>query len=344
MGFLDKVKDTISGAINSTPLIKATMLGPRAVGKTSVMASIFSNTKEEIAGTAIYFRPQAACAGKLNAKKLQLMDVINKRENLTDKPKTGTIEATNTVTSFDFEMGIKGRTKTLDISIKDFPGEYLDSRPDEVSTFIADSHIVMIAIDTPYLMEENGIYNEEKNEVAHTVSFFKNHKESLKNKFILLVPLKCERYFHDKRIDEVSLQVTKVYGELVSFCHENNIACAITPIQTLGGVEFDNFVDNNNAFSKLTKLSSYRFCSDKPEYLPMFCVQPLYYLLTYVANYYEWSTAQPKGFFDKLKDSMTAFLKNDDEFLHEIKKLSMKAMVGKHGYTIVNANTILNIK
>ncbi len=344
MGFLDKVKDKIGGAISNTPLVKATMLGPRAVGKTSVMASIFSDTKEEIAGTQLYFRPQASCAGVLNAKKLQLMDVINRRENLTDKPKAGAIEATNVVTSFDFEMGMKGREKTIDISIKDFPCEYLDSQPEEVSKYIAESHIVMIAIDTPYLMEDDGIYNEEKNEVNHVVSFFKNHTDSLTNKFVLLVPLKCERYFHDRTIEEVSSRISIAYCELISFCKENNIACAITPIQTLGGVEFDKFVDNTSAFSKLTKLSSYRFYGDKPEYQPMFCVQPLYYLLTYVANFYEWNKAQQKGFFDRLKDSMTSFLKDDDEFLHEIKKLSMKANVDKFGYTIVNTNTILNIK
>jgi hypothetical protein len=241
-------------------------------------------------------------------------------------------------------MGIKGREKTIDISIKDFPGEYLDTQSEEVSNYIAESHIVMIAIDTPYLMEDDGIYNEEKNEVNHVVSFFKDHKKSLKNKFVLLVPLKCEKYFHDNSIDEVSSRIVIAYSELISFCEGNNIACAITPIQTLGGVEFDKFVDNNNAISQLTKLSSYRFYGDNPKYQPMFCVQPLYYLLTYVANFYEWNKAQPKDFFDRLMDSVTSFLKDDDEFLHEIKKLSMKANVGKFGYTIVKSNTILNIK
>lgn len=59
-------------------------------------------------------------------------------------------------------MGLKDRSKSINISIKDFPGEYLDSKPEEVSNFIEESHIVMIAVDTPYLMEENGKYNEEK--------------------------------------------------------------------------------------------------------------------------------------------------------------------------------------
>lgn len=344
MSVFDKFKDIISSKIADVPTIKATMLGPRAVGKTSVMASIFSDSRDEIAGTKLYFRPQKDTASVLTSKKLQLMDVIVKRESIADKPNAGAIEASNTVTSFNFEMGILGREKSVNISITDFPGEYLNSQPQMVSDFIAESHIVMIAIDTPYLMEEDGKYNEEKNDVSKVISFITKHSESIKDKMILLVPLKCERYFHDKRIGEVASRVKIVYNELLSFCGKNNIACAITPIQTLGGVEFDKFVDNNNVLSNLTKLSTYRFYGDNPKYTPMFCVQPLYYLLTYVANCYEWRNAQQNGFFGKLKGSLLSMLKDDVDFLHEIKKLSSKVITEGNGYYIEKFNTILNLK
>lgn len=344
MGIFDRLKDAVGKAVVTVPTIKATMLGPRAVGKTSIMASIFSDSRKEVAGTRLCFIPQESCASVLSLKKAKLQDIIIKRKEFADKPDTGAIEASSTVTSFDFDMGLKDRLKSISISIKDFPGEYLDSKPEEVSEFIEESHIVMIAIDTPYLMEEEGRYNEEKNEVDHVISFFKNHTKSLKNKFILLVPLKCERYFHDGKIDEVSSKVEDIYSDLIEFCKENNIACAVTPIQTLGGVEFDRFINNKNTLSTLTKLSSYRFYGTPPEYQPVFCVQPLYYLLTYVANYYEWSKGQPKGFLDKLKGSLTSFLKDDDEFLHEIKILSSKIKLDDFGYRILNNNTILNIK
>lgn len=344
MGVLDKVKDIISSKIADVPTIKATMLGPRAVGKTSVMASIFSDSREEIAGTKLYFRPQKDTSAVLTSKKLQLMNVIIKKESMADKPNTGAIEASNTVTPFDFEMGILGREKSVNISITDFPGEYLNSQPKMVSDFISGSHIVMIAIDTPYLMEEDGKYNEEKNDVSKVISFIVKHSESVKDKMILLVPLKCERYFHDNRIGEVASRMKIVYDELLSFCDKNNIACAITPIQTLGGVEFDKFVDNNNALSNLTKLSTYRFYGDNPKYTPMFCVQPLYYLLTYVANCYEWNNAQNTGFFSKLKGSLLSILKDDEDFFYEIKKLSSKVITEENGYCIAKFNTILNLK
>lgn len=344
MGIFDKIKDTIGSVVSTVPTIKATMLGPRAVGKTSIMASIFSDSRKEVAGTKLCFIPQESCANVLNLKKAKLQDIIIKRKEFADRPNTGAIEASSTVTSLDFDMGLKDRAKSINISIKDFPGEYLDSKPEEVSEFIDESHIVMIAIDTPYLIEDHGKYNEEKNEVYQVVSFFMNHSKSLTNKLVLLIPLKCERYFHDGVIDEVTDRVQDVYSTLIDFCKANNIACAVTPIQTLGGVEFDRFIDNSSSVSALSKLSSYRFYGAAPEYMPMFCVQPLYYLLTYVANYYEWSKGQPKGFFDKLKGSLTSFLKDDDEFLHEIKKLSSKMKVDDFGYRIINNNTILNIK
>lgn len=344
MGILDKIKDTISNSLGSTPTIKATMLGPRAVGKTSIMASIFSASRDEIAGTKLFFRPEKNTENTLSSKKLQLMNVIEKRGSLDDTPNTGAIKASSAIEPFKFEMGILGRERSVDIVITDYPGEYLDSQPKVVSDFIEESHIVMVAIDTPYLMEENGKYNEEKNKVSRVVKFFTKHSKSIKDKMILLVPLKSELYFHEDRIEDVASRVKEVYKELIELCKKNNIACAVTPIKTLGGVEFNKFVDCNIPHSDLKKLSTYKFYGNNPQYEPMYCVQPLYYLLTYVANFYEWSQTQDAGFFEKLKNSLLSFLKDDDEFFHEIKKLSSKVMVDKKGYYIIENNTILNIK
>ncbi len=344
MEILGKLKDAISKKIADVPTIKATMLGPRAVGKTSIMASIFSDARDQIAGTSLYFHPLGETGTTLINKKRQLMDVIEKKKSCDDKPNTGAIEASNAVAPFEFEMGILRREKSVNIVITDYPGEYLTSQSKVVSDFIAESHIVMVAIDTPYLMEEGGRYNEEKNEVKKVISFFTEHSEAIKNKMILLVPLKCELYFHEKRIDDVTSRVNEVYADLKVFCEKNNIACVVTPIQTLGGVEFDKFVDCNVAYSNLTKLSTYSFYGENPKYLPMFCVQPLYYLLTYVANFYEWNKTQDVGIWGKIKGSLLSMLKDDDEFLHEIKKLSAKAETDNFGYSILVNNTILNIK
>lgn len=336
------VKDIVGDKVKPIPVIKATMMGPRGVGKTSVMASIFSDTKESVAGTKLYFRPSEVSSSELINKRMALMNMFEKRVNPTDAPQTGAISATNTVSSFGFEMGFAGRKKTVDIEIKDFPGEYLVSKPQEVSDFIAESHVVMIAIDTPYLMEDGGLYNEEKNDIKRVEGFLMQNADVLKNKMILLIPLKSERYFHDNRMEEVSNAVKSAYSNLIGFCKTCNVACAITPIQTLGGVEFDCF-ESNNALDSVSKLSKYRFYKTKPEYQPLFCVQPLYYLLTYIGCYYEWSTLQPQTIVDKLRNSIVSLLKDNDEFFIEIRDMSKNIVVGKFGYTVITKNEIFNL-
>ena len=156
MSFLNKIKDKIGGTIGSTPTLNVTMMGPRAVGKTSLMASIFSEARDTVADAGIYFRPKAETSGELIRKKLLLQNIITNRKDIQDTPKTGAIEATSVESTFSFEMGKSGRAHTVDINIKDFPGEFLTSEPEKVSQFICDSNVIMVAIDTPYLMEEDG--------------------------------------------------------------------------------------------------------------------------------------------------------------------------------------------
>ena len=67
----------------------------------------------------------------------------------------------------------------------------------------------------------------------------------------------------------------------------------------------------------------------------------MYYLLVYVANYYAWSSQQSSSAWEGFKNSFYSFLKNDKDFLVEIKKLSKNMLIDKMGYKILHTNTIL---
>lgn len=343
MKILNAIKDKLGGVLSEVPTLKVTMMGPRAVGKTSLMASIFSETRDTVAGAGIYFRPSIETSAVLISKKLQLQNIFSTRKSIQDKPQTGAIDATSEESTFSFEMGKVGRAHTVNINIKDFPGEYLSSRPEKVEEFVIESNVIMVAIDSPYLIEEDGKYNEMKNEVQLVTSFLKKNRDVIKDKMILLVPLKSERYFHDNRLEELNRKVKSAYADLIALCREYNIACAITPIQTLGHVEFDEFVDNNMALGGITKIAKYRFYGENPKFAPMFCVQPLYYLLTYVANQYEWITNQPTDIFERIRNTFVSYLKDDSEFFHEIKKMGKNIIHNQNGYELVVTNTIFNI-
>ncbi len=341
MSIFKKLGDAVADYLGSTPIIKVMMMGPRAVGKTSIMASIFSESKDKISGTEIYFRAVDETIKDLSDKRKDLMYVITKQKDFTEKPQTGAIKASPIPTIFKFEMGVKEHSKTIDVEITDFPGEYLRDEKDIVTNYIKESNVIMIAIDTPYLMEEGGIYNEEKNKVSEVTNFFL-HNPEFKNKLVLLVPLKCELYFHNNTIDKVTQEVEKAYVKLIEICKNNHNAVVVTPIQTLGGVEFNSFIDNTG-LAPITKLSTYRYWGNPPKYAPMFCVQPLYYVMSYIANYYEWSKAQPKRLMDRISDSIASIFKDDSEFFHGIKNMSLNAMVDINGYKILQTNNILKI-
>ena len=104
----------------------------------------------------------------------------------------------------------------------------------------------------------------------------------------------------------------------------------------------DGLVCGGNTLKGFAVAGSDRiFVGADAEYKPLFCVQPMYYLLVYVANYYAWSSQQYSNAWEGFKNSLYSFLKNDKDFLAEIKKLSKNMLIDKMGYKILHANTIL---
>lgn len=317
-----------------TPTLRICMLGPRAVGKTTVLTSVFADTQDDLAGTGLFFRykPGSESAKLGNYKHLLQMCI--------EKGKSNELPATGDISQFDFEVGYSSQVKT-NVLVKDYPGEYVTDEPKQhfVTEFLSESHVVLIAIDTPYLMEDDGKYNSEKNKPETVTSFVKNNPNSFANKLILLVPLKCERYAHDKRIDEVSKRVKEVYSELITFCKENNVACVVAPIHTLGGIEFDT-MKNNDDLAGISMIPQYRMYATDPKYKPRFCVQPMYYLMLYAASYSEWSKEHLTGIWARIQDKIARMFTNDDKFKTALREMRKNLLTDKFGYEILTTNSI----
>lgn len=340
MGLIDKIKKAIEVKVEgSTPTLSICMMGPRSVGKTTVLTSIFFESQSSICeGSRLYLNALDENTAKLNDYHTMLVDAVAKRN-------PANLPASNVMSKFLFGLGIAGRIPSVKLSIQDFPGEYLTSSirsdRDEVYNFMSGATVILIAIDTPYLMEEDGKYNNDKNKVDVVTHYIKDNSEAVKDKLVLFVPLKCERYMHDGRINEVTKKTMETYDELITFFKSNNIASFVTPIITLGGMEYDKMVDAPSGIGDVAKLATYRSWDKQPQYKPLFCSQPLYYLLNYVANYYEWQKRENKGFIASLYSSFCSFIKKDDDFRTEIQKLSRYILYNKNGFVNVTQNSIL---
>lgn len=325
-------------AIMDAPEINVCMMGPRSVGKTTIMTSIFYEMSEGLSDTKLYMTfTNPAENGKMGGFYQSLKRAVEK-QNPSELPASYSEE------QFCFNIGLKGGKPSVKLMVQDYPGEYLDTKPDKVREFVQKSQIVLVAIDTPYLMETDQECNEKRNQIELVTKYLTDNVDAIKNKLVLLVPLKCERYAHDGRIDEVSERVSDAYGGLRDSFVKNNIACIITPIQTLGGIELDKMVDNPDALDGVPMKAVYRPYAAVPRYAPLFCRQPFYYLLAYTACHTEWQQTNNSGsFFDRLLTSLGAYLKKDKDFYSEIRKMQTKLFYNEKGFKTITTNTILRL-
>ena len=102
-------------------------------------------------------------------------------------------------------------------------------------------------------------------------------------------------------------------------------------------------VDNDKGMGTVSKLATYRMYAKNPKYMPLYCSQPFYYLLTYVSKYYEWQKNQTSGVLNRLRDTLNSYLTSDSVFLSEIKKMHTRLITDKFGYKVIINNSIINI-
>lgn len=347
---LNRARETTSEMVGQRASMKACMMGPRAVGKTTILTAIFHNTNESIAQTKLKFVPDADTMARMNVCRNEINGIFEEGKSVVDRPSAG-ISSTSSVNVFHYEFGLKGKQTAVGLEIKDFPGEFINGglHSGEVDQFIVESNAVLIAIDTPHLMEEDGKYNDAKNMSRIICDYFKSNVNVDDEKLILFVPLKCEKYYYEHRMDEVNAKVKEAYKELIDFLKDKEqIAVAITPILTIGGIEFDDFSRSASGNiltnpSGLPDETHYKFYKPSPKLKPLYCVQPLYYILSYVTAQY--ADNQSKGnVFKRFVSNLFNLFSSDVDLYTEMKTLGHFKLTDKQGYEVLCGEEMLNVK
>lgn len=329
------------------------MLGPRGVGKTSVITSMYNSQKEAVSGSNLFLIAEGDTKMILDDKKNQLIHTFQGLHDEGSLVKESGIPGDSSESLFCFTYGMNSERVNIDLEIRDYPGEYLKREPQIVADYIREASAVMIAIDTPCMMEAGGRYNEGKNTPQLVMDFLMDNLENEEEKLILFVPLKCEKYFQENRIDEVTKRVQENYAGLIEYLRDREntrgfkkkVCCAITPIQTLGGIAFDSFEKApGGTIEEFTARDGrvlparifYHYTSADAVYSPKYCVQPLYYLLSFVSKQYQRMQNQEKvsGWFGKLREALR-LIPNVDAFMMEIASMGIQRIDGTQGYKIL---------
>ena len=124
--------------------------------------------------------------------------------------------------------------------------------------------------------------------------------------------------------DGIKKEYAQLFAWLKKAGHQTKFTAMIMPVLTLGGLEFDSFLDTSNIIIKTGDIQ-YRYCPPM-KYEPRFCDRPLLYSLLYVyhklrSGYYEKAykgTKKKLGFriMEWFQDRLT--LAKETDYINEI--------------------------
>lgn len=310
------------------------MLGQRRTGKSSVLSSMITSMEKICADTGFRFTADDDTKIFMRTKLSQLQNIfLAHREDAEFTTMEGYREDTKYGEQTDADITYrflleqvrskKKKARTFVIEFVDIRGESMTEdfsakNGSSVNERIMKSGILMIAIDAPAMMEgrlTDGVsdYHKRVNLPEDICSHITaadtemrsqlKEEEHLEPRLVLFVPLKCEKYYYEHRMEELNERIRKGYEDLFTFFEAHSeYTVAITPILTLGDVVFDHykthtvklpngaerevpisFGDSGSVSMRtVPKYPMFRFRIENPKFSPQYCEQPLVYVLAYI--------------------------------------------------------------
>lgn len=349
--------------------INILMMGGRRCGKTSVLASMQSCFESEFGSSNLTINIDDP------STMLTLTNKMDDIRNYYNDNKANDFQPDDSPTKgkpiYELSVNLKSKPKgKIKFNFLDYPGDWILPKEDEteekrnlnnIRTLIEKSGVIIIAIDTPHLMEQThsdnpdalGIYNEKHNRCNMTCQMLKSYLDfTSQSKMILFVPLKCEKYRNEGNMNLVKRKIKVAYKPLLD--HINNeynrqrCTVAITPIYTFGTAEFKRFERDENGkiiidpVHKTPKYPMYGFTSNAlnaPS--PKYCEQPLVYVLIYLLTIAKKSKDDTykknswfKNLFEKIGESFFR-VPSADDFIKEINNLKKRLVTNEDGFEVV---------
>ena len=222
--------------INLNINLNVTMLGAAKTGKTTLLACMLRelmSMSKKLSGFQAGFQ-------------VTDYDRLNELYNMLVK-----LNVLPTENAERESISIKYKNAAFKVSFYDFPGDWLNSdfESSNISSFMKDSSVIIIPVEMPLLIEENGKYKDVL-KISELEYLIRN--DLLANnsgKLIILAPVMCEKYRNSQLIAE---KVTSAYKGIIKDVElyasklglAGNLAVAMIPVKILGNAEFEKFSVN----------------------------------------------------------------------------------------------------
>ena len=240
--------------------IRVLMVGGRRTGKSSILAGMIHQMANDVELCKKYLQI-TACRGNDSTA----VDLDKKRQNLVsfiEKNPTGVhylvdFGADDCFNIYNFKAKIpkpNGGTYSGNIKIEfiDSPGESYerDTRPElyeQLVSYVPNSDIFVIAIDTPYLMDDQTdggkfMRVSGRDIFKELLQEYVKFKRDDDYKKVIFTLVKCEKWRNN--LEEVSnrLKQDNYFGPLMKFLDaDKRWSYEILPVLTAGGIEFSEF-------------------------------------------------------------------------------------------------------
>jgi len=250
---------------------KIAMVGQTRIGKTSLITAILQESQALLSNTNVLMEPgDEATRKRINRYKEQLKSSLMAWE--FNPSVEGSEEIVNyfldmrVIRQQKFKQALPGKTKVR-LGILDYPGGWMDPGefPDRMADWekckewMHESAILIIPINASMLMESltkddfryalRGLAIGDVEVIART--WAKYRRETQDPGLLILVPVKCEKYFNDngglkdKSQELFDLVVQKFYRDVIRNVRQevnnpNLIKIEYYPVDTIGSVELKN--------------------------------------------------------------------------------------------------------
>ena len=233
--------------------LKVLMMGGRRCGKTSALASLFdqmihgkTNEFLTVCDKTILEEKDGEKQDSLTGKRLELEHFISKGKNNTFLADKG---PTMNYWKYTLQLQIPGTDKRMDIEFLDSAGEFFDAggkHHNETVSFIRECDVFVVIVDTPYLTAGSKVEAEAANVIdsIHTFLMQIDSQNGRRAKQVLFVPIKCEKWVKEGRIDDVVKAIEEKYDATISDLKASNkTEISIIPIETAGDIIFAELKD-----------------------------------------------------------------------------------------------------
>ena len=256
--------------------LNVVMVGASRSGKTSILASMFEQVKCSDIGNYFYIGDKSEYAyakGDKRGREVSLRDNVDAMKDLLNSPsKSGETqpklaELTGTSTLFTYDLIVRAKNdqnkldkEELHVKFTDVPGEAFakgGSELREIEKIIKSSQILLVAVDVPALM-----YAKEKKKFALNTcmnlpdkvldsveTLGQDFDDGDLNRMVAFIPIKCEKWMHEKRMPDVFNEIEVVYKtSLKKLAKYRNVQVMIMPMETIGGLEYDHSSKEDNSY------------------------------------------------------------------------------------------------